>query len=253
MALSRSLVRSFNRARNSCHGEPEEVDLIEAEGTNEGDGVPRHLLDGRRRGPAGGTDTSVIEGDDPMLGGDAVHDSGVPVVQDCGQVGEEDHRHAGVWAELSVGELHAAAGALDDAGDPRAAARSQAVQAPPRGPPGDREQPALRATARTRGGRDHPQEHAPSSRRRRGLRAHRGGRATARSTDRPRVVGARSPCRWIASTQRQLARSSSRCARRERRRNSWIRVAATHSSSTTGRHRVLAVAAVEIMSVERTS
>src|SRR5512133_2799333 len=85
--------------------------------------------------------------------------------------------------------------ALDDAGDPRAAARSQAVQAPPRRPPGDREQPALRATARTRGGRDHPQAHAPSSRRRRGLRAHRGGRATARSTDRPRVVGTRSPCR----------------------------------------------------------
>src|SRR5512132_2475080 len=85
--------------------------------------------------------------------------------------------------------------ALDDAGDPRAAARSQAVQAPPRRPPGDREQPALRATARTRGGRDHPQAHAPSPRRRRGLRAHRGGRATARSTDRPRVVGARSPCR----------------------------------------------------------
>src|SRR5829696_4703384 len=59
--------------------------------------------------------------------------------------------------------------ALDDAGDPRAAARSQAVQAPAGGPPGDREQPARRAIARTRGGRDHPQAHAPSSRRRRGL------------------------------------------------------------------------------------
>ena len=43
-----------------------------------------------------------------MLRGDAVHDSGVPVVQDGGQVGEEDHRHAGGWAELSVGEGHAA-------------------------------------------------------------------------------------------------------------------------------------------------
>ena len=93
---------------HAAHGEPEQVDLIQAEGTDEGDGVAGHLLDGRRRGPAGGTDTSVVEGDDPMLGGDAVHDSGVPVVQDGGQVGEEDHRHAGGWAELSVGEGHAA-------------------------------------------------------------------------------------------------------------------------------------------------
>jgi hypothetical protein len=43
-----------------------------------------------------------------MLGGDAVHDSGVPVVEDRGQVGEEDHRHPGVRAELTVGELHTA-------------------------------------------------------------------------------------------------------------------------------------------------
>src|SRR5215210_7461627 len=46
--------------------------------------------------------------DDPMLGGEAVHDSGVPVVQDCGQVGEEDHRHPAARTELAVGELHAA-------------------------------------------------------------------------------------------------------------------------------------------------
>ena len=65
------------------------------------------------------------------------------------------------------------------------------------------------ATARTRAGRDHPQEHAPSSRRRRGLRAHRGGRATARSTDRPRVVGARSPGR-----RSHRPRDGSRRARR---------------------------------------
>ena len=93
---------------HAAHREPEQVDLIEAEGTDEGHGVARHLLDGRRRGPAGGADTAVVEGDDPMLGGDAVHDSGVPVVQDCGQVGEEDHRHPRARAELTVGELHAA-------------------------------------------------------------------------------------------------------------------------------------------------
>jgi putative drug exporter of the RND superfamily len=43
-----------------------------------------------------------------MLGGDAVHDSRVPVVKDSGQVGQEDHRHPGARAELTVGELDAA-------------------------------------------------------------------------------------------------------------------------------------------------
>src|SRR5215203_6228189 len=103
----RLLLRDYLEG-HAAHREPEQVDLIQAEGTNEGDGVARHLLDGRRRGPTGGTDTSVVEGDDPMLGSDAVHDSGVPVVQDGGQVGEEEDRHAGGWAELSVGELYAA-------------------------------------------------------------------------------------------------------------------------------------------------
>jgi hypothetical protein len=93
---------------HAAHGEPEQVDLIEAEGADEGDGVARHLLDRLRSGSAGGTDTPVIEGDDPMFGGDAVHDSGVPVVQDRGQMGEEDHRYPAARTELSVGELHAA-------------------------------------------------------------------------------------------------------------------------------------------------
>ena len=43
---------------HAAHREPEQVDLVEAEGTDEGDGVARHLLDRRRRGPAGGTDAS---------------------------------------------------------------------------------------------------------------------------------------------------------------------------------------------------
>src|SRR5918993_4995237 len=66
---------------HAAQGEPEQVDLSEAEGADEGDGVPCHLLDGRRRGPTGGTDTSVVEDYDPMLGGDTIHDPGVPVVQ----------------------------------------------------------------------------------------------------------------------------------------------------------------------------
>jgi hypothetical protein len=93
---------------HAAHREPEQVDLIEAEGPDEGHGVPRHLLDRRRRRPAGGTDTAVIERDHPTLGGNAVHDPGVPVVQHSSQVREEDHWHPRARAELTVGELHAA-------------------------------------------------------------------------------------------------------------------------------------------------
>jgi hypothetical protein len=93
---------------HAAHGEPEQVDLIQAQGADEGDGVPGHLLDGRRRRAGGGTDAPVVEGDDRVLGGDAVHDPGVPVVQDRGQVGEEDHRYPRARAELTVGELHSA-------------------------------------------------------------------------------------------------------------------------------------------------
>ena len=95
---------------HAAHGEPEQVDPIEAEGTDEASTASLAIssmvvgVD-----PAGGTDTPVIEGDDPMLRSDAVHDSGVPVIQDCGQVGEEDHRHPRARAELTVGELHAPA------------------------------------------------------------------------------------------------------------------------------------------------
>ena len=45
-----------------------------------------------------------------VLRGDAVDDPGVPVVQDRGQVGEEDHRDPGLRAELAVGEIHSAGG-----------------------------------------------------------------------------------------------------------------------------------------------
>src|SRR5215216_1548020 len=60
---------------HAAHREPEQVDPIEAKGTDEADGVAGHLLDRRRRGPAGGTDTAVVERDHSMLGGDAVHDA----------------------------------------------------------------------------------------------------------------------------------------------------------------------------------
>jgi hypothetical protein len=104
---SRLLLRD-DLGDHAAHREPEEVDLVQAESADEGDRILRHIFDRRRGRPAGGTDTAGVEGDDRSLGGDAVHDARVPVVQDGGQVCEEDHRHPGARAEPAVGECHAA-------------------------------------------------------------------------------------------------------------------------------------------------
>ena len=95
---------------HAAHREPEEVDLLEAEGPDERDGVLRHRLDGGGRGAGRGADAPVVEDDDPVLGGDAVDDPGIPVVQDGGEVGEEDHGDAGGRADPAVGEVDAADG-----------------------------------------------------------------------------------------------------------------------------------------------
>ena len=92
---------------HAAHREAEEVDLLEPQRPDEGDRVVRHRVDRVGGGAARGADAPVVEGDDPVLRGDAVDDSGVPVVQDGGQVGEEDHRDAGRRAELAVGEVDA--------------------------------------------------------------------------------------------------------------------------------------------------
>lgn len=47
------------------------------------------------------------ERDHATLGGDAVDDARVPVVQDGGQVVQEDHRHASGSTELSIDEVDA--------------------------------------------------------------------------------------------------------------------------------------------------
>src|SRR5439155_20401440 len=92
----------------AAEGEPEEIDLLEAERADEGDGVSRHLLDRVRDRSARRADPAVVEGDHPTLRGDAVDDSRVPVVEDRGQVVQEDEWDAAVWTELPVGEPHAA-------------------------------------------------------------------------------------------------------------------------------------------------
>ena len=49
-------------------------------------------------------DTAVVEGDHAMVRGDAVDDPRIPVVEDRGEVVQEDHRHVGAGTELAVGE-----------------------------------------------------------------------------------------------------------------------------------------------------
>jgi len=104
---------------HAAHREPEQVNLFEAEGPDERERVGRHQLDRVRRATSRGTDTAVVERDHPMLGGDAVHDPRVPVVQHCGQVGQEHHADAGLRAEL------AARLALDDPQSARAVSPSR--------------------------------------------------------------------------------------------------------------------------------
>ena len=53
-----------------------------------------HLLDGVWHRAAGRADTAVVERDDAVVGGDAVDDPRVPVVEDRGQVVQEHHRNA---------------------------------------------------------------------------------------------------------------------------------------------------------------
>jgi len=115
--------------------EAEEVDLVVAEGADEGDGVGGHLVDGVRHRSARRADAAVVERDHLSLGGDAVDDPRVPVVQDGGEVVQEDERHAGARAELAVGEQRSAGG--DRAGG--------------RGPPGGGRGCGLRAGLDERG------------------------------------------------------------------------------------------------------
>ena len=75
------LVPGDHLGDHAAHREAEQVDLVETERADERDGVLGHRLDGVRRLAGRGTDAAVVEGDHLVLGGDAVDDPRVPVVQ----------------------------------------------------------------------------------------------------------------------------------------------------------------------------
>ena len=95
---------------HAAQGEREDVDRVEAQGLDEGDGVLGHRLDRVRDGAGGCADAAVVEGDHVVLGGDGIDDGWVPVVQGAGEVDEEDHGNPRLRAELAVGESHSAGG-----------------------------------------------------------------------------------------------------------------------------------------------
>ena len=88
---------------HAAEGEGEDVDLVEAERSDEGVGVIGHRLDGVGNRSGGCPDAAVVEGDDVVVLGDGVDDPGVPVVQGRGEVDEEDDGDPALRPQLTVG------------------------------------------------------------------------------------------------------------------------------------------------------
>ena len=89
---------------DAAQGVAEQVDRVQAEGVQEGDGVGGHRLEGVGGGPAGAADAAQVDQDDAPLGREAVDHGGVPVVQHRGDVVQEYQRNALGRADLAVGE-----------------------------------------------------------------------------------------------------------------------------------------------------
>ena len=94
----------------AAQGKAEEVDLVESQCADERDGVLCHRLDRVRCLALGSADPAIVEGDHAVLGRDAVDDPGVPIVEVRGEVIQEDHRYAGIDAQLPVDESGSADG-----------------------------------------------------------------------------------------------------------------------------------------------
>jgi hypothetical protein len=102
------LVLGDHLGDHAAHGESVKIDLVETQRADEPDGVLGHRLDGVWRLASGGTDAAVVEGDHPVLCGDAVDHPRVPVVEVPCQMHEEDHGHTGIRTELPVRESRSA-------------------------------------------------------------------------------------------------------------------------------------------------
>jgi hypothetical protein len=72
--------------------ESQDVDLRQVQRVDEGDGVLRHLRDRAGRGTAHATDAGVVEGDDPSVGGQRVHQHRVAVVEVSSEVHQQHQR-----------------------------------------------------------------------------------------------------------------------------------------------------------------
>ena len=99
-------LQCYDLSDTATEREPEQVDLLEPQRADEGDGVAPHLIDLMWYRGAGRTDSAVVEGDHPVVSGDAVDDPWIPVVENCGQVVQEDHGNVRAGAEFAIGKWH---------------------------------------------------------------------------------------------------------------------------------------------------
>ena len=87
------LLQGDHLGDSAAEGEPEEIDLFQAHGADEGDGIGAHLLDRAGNLRAAPADTAVVERNHSVVFGDAVHDARIPVIEDGGQMVAEHHRN----------------------------------------------------------------------------------------------------------------------------------------------------------------
>ena len=80
--------------------EPKQIDFIKTESAYECDRILRHLLDRFGSRTSGSADTTIVEHNNVVLRCQAIYDPGVPIIQHCRQMVEEDHGDAALPANL---------------------------------------------------------------------------------------------------------------------------------------------------------
>ncbi len=80
---------------HAAEGVSEQVDRAQPERIEKCHRVRRHRLDAVRGSATRTPDTAKVDQDDTVVGGDAVDQGGVPIVEDGREVVQEYHRHPG--------------------------------------------------------------------------------------------------------------------------------------------------------------
>ena len=89
---------------HAAERKPDDIELVQSEGIVERQGMPRHRQDGFGRFAPGTSDPGIVKEDDVVIGGEAVGDQGIPVVQVSAKVVHEDEREPTRLSPTPVGE-----------------------------------------------------------------------------------------------------------------------------------------------------